>query len=392
MVYRDGTLVGETAETAYVDAGLSAGRTYAYTVKAVDRLGNTSSESERLTVATTGGESPGNGNGGGGLSGGAPSVPAKIASTNGTITLLVGQSGEVSFGDEVKIAIPAGAADEVLKITIEKVANGGQLIEDEKKLLSPVFEIVKNYSNNFAKDVELTFAFDPTKGKDGQKPSVFYYDESKRVWVEIGGEADGNTITARVNHFTKFAVFAVPLEADSAPSENPAIRFADVAGHWAEKNINAAVAAGIVNGYADGTFRPDAAVTRAEFAGAELTFADAAEIGAWAATAVAQSVEAGIAAGYDDGRFRPAANITRAELAVMIARALGVDIEAGASASTGFADDGDIPVWAKGAVSAVRQSGIVQGRSDNRFAPDATATRAEAVTTILNLLQKLNRT
>lgn len=72
-------------------------------------------------------------------------------------------------------------------------------------------------------------------------------------------------------------------------------------------------------------------------------------------------------------------------MAAMIARALNMGISNDITA-TGFADEKDIPSWAKSAVKTVKDMGIVEGRGGNRFAPDATATRAEAVTIILNLL------
>ncbi|MBB6674566.1 S-layer homology domain-containing protein [Cohnella nanjingensis] len=90
----------------------------------------------------------------------------------------------------------------------------------------------------------------------------------------------------------------------------------------------------IVTGYPDGTFKPNDRVSRAEFAvmlmymlkpqteGTALTLTDTSKIGAWAKKAVAQAVQAGIISGYPDGSFRPDADITRAEMAVMIARAL----------------------------------------------------------------------
>ena len=84
----------------------------------------------------------------------------------------------------------------------------------------------------------------------------------------------------------------------------------------------------------------------------------------------------GIVRGYTDETFRPSASISRSELVVMIARTAGVD--RAATASTGFADDREIPSWAKGAVAAMNR---------DLFAPNETATRAEAVTIILNLLQ-----
>ena len=93
--------------------------------------------------------------------------------------------------------------------------------------------------------------------------------------------------------------------------------------------------------------------------------------------------------GYGDGSFRPDEPITRAEMAVMIARALKLPIEE--VASTGFADDEAIPRWAKGAVKALRELGIVGGRGNNAFVPNATATRAEAVVMLLSMLETMKQ-
>jgi hypothetical protein len=213
--------------------------------------------------------------------------------------------------------------------------------------------------------------------------------------VEIaGGKVNGSTITVEVNHFTKFAVFVVG-EAPAIDTK-PDSTFTDISGHWAEANIQLALSSGIVSGYPDGTFKPGKNVTRAEFVvmlmnalkpqgeGAALAFTDTAKIGAWAQQAVAQAVQAGIIQGYEDGSFRPDAGITRAEMAVTLANALGQHGES--YAATGFADDKNIPVWAKDGVAFVKQAGIVQGKGDNEFAPQDQATRAEAVTVLLNML------
>ncbi|WP_274655413.1 S-layer homology domain-containing protein [Paenibacillus humicola] len=65
----------------------------------------------------------------------------------------------------------------------------------------------------------------------------------------------------------------------------------------------------------------------------------------------------------------------------MIAKALKLD--ASASGLTGFADDADIPAWAKGAVHAVKDRALIAGRGDGLFAPGDAVTRAEAVTVLV---------
>jgi uncharacterized repeat protein (TIGR02543 family) len=386
MIYRDGTLIVETAESTYIDTGLSASKTYTYTAKAVDMLGNISNVSESMIVATSG-------DGGGSYNPGPTVTDSKVTSTDGNLTLPAGKVGEVSLGDEIKIVIPANATRKELELTINKVTNIQALITSKDVLLSPVFEIVKNFTENFDKPVTLSLKFVSNSLKVNEKPVVFYYDELKKEWIKVGGTVSGSNITVDVNHVAKYAVFAV---ADAAPPVT--VSFSDIAAHWAQASIKQAVSAGIVSGYPDGTFKPGRTVTRAEFAvmlmnalqlqldGAELTFNDSAKIGSWAQKSVAQAVNAGIINGYEDGSFRPNAEITRAEMTVMIAKAL--NLADGAAASSGFADDKDIPDWAKGTVAALKNLGIIEGKSANQFAPGDKMTRAEAVTVLLKMQEQ----
>ncbi|ULO05930.1 S-layer homology domain-containing protein [Paenibacillus sp. 19GGS1-52] len=341
--------------------------------------------------------------------GGTSTTPSNsiVTSTNGTLTLPVNQAGEVSFENVVKISIPTGAVAKELILSIHKVLDTQILLANKEILLSPVYEITKNFAEDFSKPVTLNIAFDPTLVKSNQKEVVFYYDEVKKAWVEVaGGKIEGNRIIVEVNHLGKYAVLSVD-EATGLPVRVPVtdtsteINFSDVAGHWAEASIKQAVSIGMVKGYQDGTFQPNHTVTRAEFAvmlmnvlkpqgaGTQLTFTDTATIGAWAQTAIAQAVQAGMITGYEDGGLRPNAEITRAEMAVILAKALGKSSEV--KLTTSFADDKDIPAWAKSSVDFVKQEGIVRGKGDNEFAPQDSATRAEAVTVLLKLLAQLNK-
>ncbi|SFM30139.1 F5/8 type C domain-containing protein [Paenibacillus sp. 1_12] len=335
---------------------------------------------------------PGNSvsSGGGGISNQSGS---KETATDGKLTLPVGKSGEVSLGGEIIISIPANATDKELKLTIEKVMDTKALLKNNQVLASSIFEILKNFPENFNNSITLTFTFDPASYKSNQRVGIFYYDELKQVWEEVkGGKINGNTITAEVNHFTKYAVLVVDPVTDKP---NPVVSLYDIPGHWAEININKAVSKGIISGYPDGTFKPDHTVTRAEFVvmlmntrlpqgeGATLSFTDNVEIGSWAQNAVARALQAGIVKGYEDGSFWPNAEITRAEMALMLANAYGLAIDA--DTVTGFADDKDVPDWSKGAVAVMKKQKLLEGKGDNTFAPLAPATRAEAVTVLLNL-------
>ena len=98
--------------------------------------------------------------------------------------------------------------------------------------------------------------------------------------------------------------------------------FSDVPGtHAMNTAISTIANAGIINGYPDGTFRPDNTITRAEFAsilskfvdvaGEEVSFSDVS--GHWAENVIADIAAAGWINGYEDGTFRPDGLITRAE-------------------------------------------------------------------------------
>lgn len=109
----------------------------------------------------------------------------------------------------------------------------------------------------------------------------------------------------------------------------PAATYSDLnTAAWYAKYVNFAASKGIVNGRPDGTFDPDASITRAEFATMIANFAGVGRVeapsasndvaGHWAAGYIVALERANIVTGYEDGTFRPNANITRAEAATMV--------------------------------------------------------------------------
>lgn len=174
----------------------------------------------------------------------------------------------------------------------------------------------------------------------------------------------------------------------------PAVQLKDIANHWAEGNINQMIASGTVGGYPDGSFKPDNTVTRAEFATmlvkafklenkAGKIFADT-ELH-WAKDYIVQAAASGAVSGFDANTFGPDNLITREQMAVMIARAAQL---ADSTAEVQFADSVSISEWAKDAIAAVAGNGIMKGYPDNTIHPQGNATRAEAVTVIINALNK----
>ncbi|MGG4147535.1 chitobiase/beta-hexosaminidase C-terminal domain-containing protein, partial [Paenibacillus algorifonticola] len=206
----------------------------ALTIKAIAvAAGKINSEVMSASYTITASTDTGGGGAVGG-GGGSTTVPStnKVISTNGSLTLPVGRTGEVSLNSEVIVSIPANASAKELKITIEKLQNVQGLLTNQETLASSVFEILKNFTENFSNPVTLTFTFNKASLKSGQKASVFYFDEGKKTWVEVGGAVSGNQITVAVDHFTKYAVMAVAQPI--VDPVNPAQEFNDISGHWAE--------------------------------------------------------------------------------------------------------------------------------------------------------------
>jgi hypothetical protein len=154
----------------------------------------------------------------------------------------------------------------------------------------------------------------------------------------------------------------------------------DISGHPHEDAIRSLREAGITTGYADGTFRPDENVTRAQMAtfltraaklepGGEPTFSDVAADHPHA-RGIAAVAAAGISEGWDDGTFRPARDVTRAQMASFLARALELDPGSGRTFH-------DVPEHHPhhGSIEAVAAEGIALGRDDGSFRPDEAVTR-----------------
>lgn len=106
---------------------------------------------------------------------------------------------------------------------------------------------------------------------------------------------------------------------------------------WYATAVKTLASLGMMDGYPDGTFRPDEPITRAEFATVGLAFAydplDAScsyydvSASAWYHTYVAQATTYGWIGGYPDNTFRPGNNITRVEVCVIVNNMLGRDAD-----------------------------------------------------------------
>jgi hypothetical protein len=168
------------------------------------------------------------------------------------------------------------------------------------------------------------------------------------------------------------------------------VKFADVPeNHWALTPIEQLATTGLIEGYPNGTFQPERALSRAELATllvkskgieppaiTEKTFKDMPP-SHWAARYIKGALTMGLVKGYPDKTFKPNNKITRTEGVVVLTR-FG-DIPQPAALIAGPYPDLTARHWASPFIAAARTAGLLDYIGDNDFEPKRELTRAEAV-------------
>lgn len=185
-------------------------------------------------------------------------------------------------------------------------------------------------------------------------------------------------------------VMEVFFTADYMDEPGMFLPFTDVTNHWAYSAIKRVYTRGLMVGMDEKTFAPDQQLSRAMLA--VILYAMAGEpavtgegpftdvpAGCWYTDAIVWAAQNGIVSGFGDGTFRPNAAITRAQAAVMLygyAAFTGADVTARADLSA-YSDAGQIPAWAMDAMQWANARRLIVGRDSSHLAPNGGATRAE---------------
>lgn len=166
--------------------------------------------------------------------------------------------------------------------------------------------------------------------------------------------------------------------------------FTDVNNHWAYSAIKRVYNRGLMLGVSDTRFAPNQALSRAMLVTVLYRLADEPDVtadnpftdvpaGQWYTNAVIWAAANGIVSGFGDGTFRPNAPATRAQAAVMLcgyAKLAGRDTTQRTDLSA-YADAAEIPSWALVEMQWANAAQLIRGRSDTILAPNAGTTRAE---------------
>ncbi|MEW6494371.1 MAG: S-layer homology domain-containing protein [Cyanobacteriota bacterium] len=169
-----------------------------------------------------------------------------------------------------------------------------------------------------------------------------------------------------------------------------AATFSDVNNHWARPFIEALAEAKIVNGFPDGTFKPNQAVTRAEFATlvqAAFRSQDIRESRKfndvpnkyWASPAIEKAYSSGFMSGYPNNMFRPQEKIPRVQALVSLANGLNLKNNSDTQTVLNvYRDSNEIPQYAVDPVAAATAKNLVVNYPNVNFLnPNKVATRAD---------------
>ena len=197
------------------------------------------------------------------------------------------------------------------------------------------------------------------------------------------------------------------IRLDSAQVATPArsaTQFNDLGNHWAARFIQELVNRELISGFPDGTFQPEASITRAQYAAIiaktfDLPRAVGASSGAfrdvandfWAVEAIRKAANMGFISGFPDNTFRPQQNLTRIQALVSVVNGLGLK-GGNPNILLYYSDRAQIPSYATEAVATATQRRLVVNYPQiDQLQPMRTITRAEVAALIYQALVSSGR-
>lgn len=203
------------------------------------------------------------------------------------------------------------------------------------------------------------------------------------------------SISFILNH-NVYGVALADYRENTNPNTMKIASITDIQNHWAKKSIDYLVNKKILNGYPDGTFKPNNYISREEAVkiivlalnkepkqDQKSKFPDVAE-GFWAEEYINVAKDENIITGYPDGQFGLGTNLKRGEMAAILVRSFGLK-PTNAQGSLPFSDV-EKGHWAYKDILTLYQQGVVKGYPDGTYGPESTITRAEFATFVERIL------
>ena len=253
----------------------------------------------------------------------------------------------------------------------------------------PVYDLKATYGNgksvtDFGKgSVSVEISYTLQKGEVAGNIYAVYVDANGKVTylTDSSYDAKRGTVVFSTSHFSTYGI-----------AYKASFNFTDINGHWAKEDILFAANRGILIGTSSTTFSPNASMTRGMFvtalgrlANADISaykkssFSDV-KTGAYYMGYIEWGVKNNILVGIGGGKFDPDGLVTREQMAVIMDRyatAIGFKLPEVHTQNT-FADNAKIGTWAAPSVKRIQMAGIIQGKNNNFYDPQGTATRSEA--------------
>ncbi|MHA6260445.1 S-layer homology domain-containing protein, partial [Sporosarcina sp. CAU 1771] len=313
----------------------------------------------------------------------------QVTAPRGDSVLEISQGTKVTSAWDGKLQVPTNQSTS--KSDLEAINKVLKAVGKEIPKVDFRIKAGGDQSIKFDQHVSLTF-----KGKAGLEAGIIGTD-GKFALIGTDPKADvyyyvsGNDLIVKTNHFTEFLLFK---------STTQKVELTDIKGHWAEEYIQQAADLGIIKGQMDGTFKPNADLSRAQAASILVR-----TLGLETEEAVpfkdisgyAEETQAEIAAAYkyglvigQAGNFRPKDKVTRSQMALMIYRAY--EQKTGkkyvTSQKVTYPDIGNVDKETENAITMLYELGIATG-SDGKYMPANATARGQAAKMFVNFFEHI---
>ena len=285
---------------------------------------------------------------------------------------------EINRQAKADVQLSATRMDNVKLSGDAKAAIGSRPAYDLKALYGSG-RSVTNFGNG---SVSVEIPYTLQKGEiEGNVYAVYVDAEGKVTYLtDSSYDAKRGTVVFSTNHFSTYGV-----------AYKASFNFTDIDGHWAKDDILFVANRDLMTGTGSTTFSPNGAMTRGMFvtalgrlANADIStykkssFTDV-KADAYYMGYIEWGVKNNILVGIGGGKFDPDGLVTREQMAAIMDRyatASGFKLPE-VHAQNVFADNAKIGAWAAPSVKRIQMAGIIQGKNNNYYDPQGTATRAE---------------